>query len=404
MIAFNLKTPTRRLLFLICLFSLSSWACLNTPCQVNPDCQYTYQVPEQLNDGLETGSLQELGLDLDLITRGLERVYKGKYNEFHATLIYKNKKLILEEYFEGHQYQWDGSSHHGDYVTWDLNMPHHIMSCTKSITSLCVGLAIEKGFIDNVHQSIFDYLPDHQALKTDGKEQITIEHLLTMTSGLEFKEWDAPYSSTENDIIALWFPPCEDPITCILQKPLLHEPGTTFNYGGGNQIVLGEILRHASGMGIDDFAEQYLFGPLGITGAEWASRFENGVIEAAGSLVLKPRDMLKIGVMVLNEGVWNGERILSKQWIDKSASTYGNNTGIRVPGAESKRKGYSYSWWTYDLDHEEQTMEVFRASGWGGQRIIVVPKLDAVVVFTGGNYTTKVKSHSLLDKYLLPAM
>jgi CubicO group peptidase (beta-lactamase class C family) len=399
-----LKTQNRRALLFLCLLSTCLLNCNQGPCQIDPDCHYTYQVPEQLNDGLETGSLDELGLDLNQITRGIERVYKGKYNELHAALIYKDSKLVLEEYFEGHQYQWDGPGHHADYITWDQSIPHHIMSCTKSITGLCVGLAMEKGFIDNVNQSIFDYLPDHQPLKTDGKDRITIEHLLTMTSGLEFREWDAPYSSSENDIIALWFPPCEDPVTCILQKPLLHEPGSTFNYGGGNQIVLGEIIRHASGMGIDEFARQYLFEPLGITEADWGSRFENGVIEAAGGLVLRPRDMLKIGVMVLNEGVWKGERIISKQWIDKSATTYGDNTGIRVPGTESSRKGYSYSWWTYRLGHDRETIEVFRASGWGGQRIIVMPELEAVVVFTGGNYTTKVKSHNLLEKYLLPAM
>ncbi|GAI75741.1 unnamed protein product, partial [marine sediment metagenome] len=213
-----------------------------------------------------------------------ESVSKGsnKYFPENSMLIFKDNKLVFEEYFEGHKYKWDAPKHHGELVTWDRTMLHDVKSVTKSITSTCIGIAVDKGFIESVHQSIFDYLPEHQHLNTDGKDKITIEHLLTMTSGLEWNEWGAPLSSPANDIVGLWFPPCEDPITCVLQRPLVDEPGTSFTYNGGGMNVLGEIIKNATGMNIDEFSGKYLFEPLETDSFDWWQRFENGVIEASG--------------------------------------------------------------------------------------------------------------------------
>jgi CubicO group peptidase (beta-lactamase class C family) len=134
-------------------------------------------------------------------------------------LIFKDGKIVFEEYFMGHRYKWDGTNHHGILVTWRKSMLHHFQSVTKSITSACIGIALDKGFIKSVDQSIFDYLPEHQHLKKNGKEKITIEHLLTMTSGIDWNEWNAPYSSKDNPIIGIWFSE-KDPITYILDRPL----------------------------------------------------------------------------------------------------------------------------------------------------------------------------------------
>ena len=159
-------------------------------------------------------------------------------------LIVKDDKLVFEEYFKGHKFKYDSANHHGELVTWDRNRLHYIMSVTKSITSACVGIAIDHGFIKSVHQSIFDYLPEHQRLNQDGKDKITIEHLLTMTSGLEWNEWALPYSNLKNDVIMLAL--VEDPVTYVLNKPLLDEPGKSFKYADGNNILLGEIIKNAT--------------------------------------------------------------------------------------------------------------------------------------------------------------
>ena len=371
-------------------------------CESEPVIQYTYTQPENINDGLNVGSLDEVNIDLALIEKAVNDINRGKFKEVHSLLIFKDNRLVLEEYFQGHKYQWDAPDHHGELVTWDRSMLHEIMSDAKSITSICIGIAIDKGFIESVHQSIFDYLPEHQHLNTDGKDKITIEHLLTMTSGLEWDEWSAPLSSPDNDAIGIWFSD-KDPITFILERPLVHEPGTSFNYSGGNMIVLGEIIRYATGMDIDEFSGKYLFGLLGIDSFDWWNRFENGVIEAAGGLKMTPRDMVKIGVTFLNEGIWNGERIISEQWVEKGAAPFAGNKGIDVPGTAKKDVGYSYSWWTKTYSNSGKEIHVFYAGGWGGQNIVVFPELNSVDVTTGGTYASSTRIFTLLEKYIIPA-
>jgi CubicO group peptidase (beta-lactamase class C family) len=368
-----------------------------------PSIPYTYQPPQNINDGLDVGTLDEVSIDSELIEKAVNGINRGKYKEVHSILIFKDDKLVLEEYFEGHKYQWDAPNHHGELVTWNRSMLHDIHSVTKSITSACIGIAIDNGFIESVHQSIFDYLPEHQHLSTDGKDRITIEHLLTMTSGLEWTEWNAPYSSRDNPIIEIWFQDAEhnkDPFTFVLEGLLIDEPGTSFRYFGGNQIVLGGIIENATQMDIDEFSAEYLFEPLQIDSFDWWLRYESGVIEAASGLKMTPRDMVKIGVTYLNNGVWNEERIVSEEWVEKSAKPFGNNKGIDVPGTGKRNVGYSYSWWTKEYPESD----TFYAGGWGGQNIFVFPELNAVIVTTGGTYTSSTRTMSLLERYIIPAL
>jgi CubicO group peptidase (beta-lactamase class C family) len=371
-------------------------------CVLEAPGQYTYQPPEKIQDGLVTGTLEAVNLNERHLAEAVNEVRRGRFKEVHSILISRNDKLVFEEYFQGHQYQWDGPAHHGSWVTWDRTMLHQIASDTKSITSACIGIAVDKGYIKSVHQSIFDYLPEYQYLNTGGKEAITIEHLLTMTSGLAWDEWSIPLSSPANDIIGLWFN-CEDQIACILERPLVDDPGTHFTYCGGNMILLGEILRNASGMKIDAFSREYLFGPLGIDSIDWFIRYPSGVIESAGGLKLTPRAMLKIGVTYLHRGIWEDQRILPEEWVAKSARPYQNNSGIRVPKEGSGRNGYGYSWWVHDFRHRGNRSRMFYAGGWGDQLIMVIPELNAVVVFTGGNYTSKRSAFRIFRRYILPA-
>ncbi len=372
-----------------------------------PSIQYTYQPPDNINDGIDVGTLGEVGIDSELIERAVNDINRGKYKEVHSILIFKDGKLVLEEYFEGHKYQWDAPNHHGELVAWNRSMLHCVHSVTKSVTSACIGIAIDKGFIESVHESIFDYLPEYQHLSRDGKDKITIEHLLTMTSGLEWMEWNAQYSSRDNPIIEIWFQEAEQnkhPFTFILEGSLIDEPGTSFRYFGGNQIVLGGIIENATQMDIDEFSAEYLFGPLGIDSFDWWSRFESGVIEAAAGLKMTPRDMVKIGVTYLNNGVWNGERIVSEEWVEKSTIPFADNKGIDCPGTDRKNVGYSFSWWTKTFSDFGEEIRMFLAGGWGGQRIIVFPELNTVVVLTGGTYTSSTRIISLLERHIIPAL
>ena len=170
-----------------------------------------------------------------------------------------------------------------------------------------------------------------------------------MTSGLEWNEWGASYTNLENDTFKLWVD-CEDQITCVLEKPFIDEPGTSFNYSGGGMVVLGEILKNATNMSIEDFSGNNLFEPLGIEPPIWA-KYESGVIDGSGGIEITPRDMANICLTFLNKGVWNGEQIISEQWVEKSATAFPGNTRINVIGEDSGRVGYSYTWWTKQYSH-----------------------------------------------------
>ena len=381
---------------------ISILAIFNASCKLDISGQYTYQPPGNNNDGLEVGAFDEVNIDETLIIKAVNRIHRGSFGEVHSILIYKDGKLVLDEYFQGHKYQWDAPGYYGELVYWNRNMAHQIMSCTKSFTSACIGIAIDLGFIDNVHQSIFDYLPDHQYLKTNNREYITIEHLLTMTSGLAWNEWGAPHGTSANDIDMLYFD-CEDPIACVLQKPWWSVPGEKFTYNGGGMVILGEILKNATNMNIEEFSMKYLFEPLNINKPLW-TQYGNGMFDAAGSLILTPRDMIKLGVTYLNDGVWNGKSIISSEWVENSSGTYNQNKDIKIPIDDSGRNGYAYSWWTSNLSHSCDKLEMFRADGWGGQNIMVLPDQNTVVVFTGGNYQSKTKEFKILKKYILPAI
>jgi CubicO group peptidase (beta-lactamase class C family) len=299
----------------------------------------------------------------------------------------------------------------GTWVHWDEDSRHIIMSAGKSLTSACIGIAIKEGFIESVDQSIFDYLPDHQYLNTDGKDAITIEHLLTMTSGLAWDEWGASYLSPENDATRC-YTQRDDLIACVLEMPLVSEPGEDYTYTGGGMTVLGEIIKNATGMDIEAFANKYLFTPLGIDPVEWR-RFDSGIIYGGGEQYLTPREMVKFGVTYLNDGVWDGRQIISEQWVEKSATPYPGpdnswfNHFLRpIPPSDSTwgPRGYAYNWWTHQFSDSGEKIPVFYASGWGDQNIFVIPDQNAVVVFTGGNYSSMKTVIKILKGYVIPAL
>lgn len=364
---------------------------------------YLYQPPQKLNDSLETGTLDEVGIDSQLVINAASRIRDGKYGEVHSMLIYKDGLLVFESYFKGHEYQWDASKHFGDLVSWDVNTPHYAHSVSKSITSMCVGIAIAQGFIADVHQSIFDYLSDYQYLKTEENKHINIEHLLSGTSGLLWSEWNAPLSSMENDQIAVWFHE-EGPLDFVLSRPMIAVPGTHFIYSGGNIELLGVIVENASGMPFEDFSAKYLFEPLGIDSAHWHTIYPTGEVHAAGGLRIRPREMVKLGATMLNKGIWDDREILPVDWVTSSMYPYGGNTGINIPGEDMKGMGYSYAWWTRQIEYKGREISWYSANGWGGQKIIVLPELNSVVVFTGANYTKKVRQYEIMERFILPAI
>lgn len=270
-------------------------------------------------------------------------------------------------------------------------------STTKSITSLLVGIALDAQVLSSVSTPIASYLnadyPNTPALK----QGITIEHLLTMSSGLACDDWDALSPGNEQKMYQQ-----TDWVQFILNLPSTASPGAVTQYCTGGPVTLGHILANATKQPVPTFANTQLFGPLGIasTSLQWADYKNHAQTDTGGHIRMRPRDMSKIGQLVLQGGKWNGVRVVSNAWITAATTHRRDFTQV------GNRGGYGYLWWLSKESYKSSTVDVIRADGNGGQYIFVIPALDMVAVFTGENYDSG-KAYlpfSLLTTYVLPAV
>lgn len=361
----HLRTIASFAIFLLIILVAGTLSCTENKEALQ---EYVYEVPVQTGDGWETASLSDVGMEEIPIIQYMNDLLNNLEHKVHGILIIKDGKLVLEEYFPGIAF------YHGPLTAFDRNVKHNMASVTKSFTAALLGLAIDHGFVQDVDQKVFSFFPEFSELNNLEKDNITLEHLLTMTSGLDWDESTYPYTDPRNDAVQLFNQ--IDPIRFVLNKPMAAEPGTSFQYSSGSTNVLGEIIRKASGLRADSFARDYLFSPLGITDYQWVE-LPNNVLFASGDLKLKPRDMAKLGDLFLHGGRWKGKQIISESWVSASVQSF---------IAASQDWDYGYHWWlqTYEVDGGQ--IESFSASGWGGQKIFVFPGLDMVVVTTAGYY------------------
>ncbi len=271
-------------------------------------------------------------------------------NSFRSMVVVRHGYIVLEEYFSP--------------VLYNMNNTHALYSATKSFVSCLFGIAMDMGFIDNVSQNLLDFFPNKTIANRDAmKESITLEHVLTMTSGFEWNE--SSYTNMDNDFFRMRA--SDDWAQYVLDRPMESEPGTTFFYNSGNSHLLATIINITTGMTPLSFADRYLFGPLGITRRAWLVD-SLGVNFGGADLALTPRDMAKFGLLFLQNGNWDGQQIVSEQWV--TASTQNSTTTYGW-------LNYGYQWW---IDPEYGTIS---ARGYMGQKIFILPDYDMVVVFTG---------------------
>tara|TARA_R110000850_G_scaffold80862_1_gene173469 strand:+ start:7777 stop:8874 length:1098 start_codon:yes stop_codon:yes gene_type:complete len=320
---------------------------------------YTYTQPQESNDGWETASLKEQGVDTARVYHLFSQMHQGG-NKVHSVLLVKDNKLIIEEYFNGQK----------------ANEQHDLRSATKSIISLLVGIALDKGYINSLDDPITTYLktPIPEKNLHPKKDSISLRHLLTMATGLDCNDWDPKSAGQEDRVYRK-----KDWIQYTLDLPLINEPGTVSQYCTMGVILMAEIISRASGMPIDAFAAKYLFEPLSITNVSWGHTSSKEVIASGKRLYMTSRDMAKIGQLLLNKGMWEDKQIVSSEWIKESTTTQTSITG----------REYGYLWWNIPLGREGQRVGTKVASGNGGQYIMVVPELDMVAVFTGGAYNSQ---------------
>ncbi|MCE0556485.1 serine hydrolase [Motilimonas sp. E26] len=248
-------------------------------------------------------------------------------------------------------------------------------SVTKSVTSLLVGIAIDKGFIHSVHDSIAMYLPDHTHLLGEYGKTVTIEDLLLMKSPIG----NMPLFAV-NDGQSAFSPQLEayfaapDPVEFILGFGAAESGIEGFNYGEGPATLVGRIIANATGVSVVEFAKQNLFLPMGIKYFEW-HLLADGSANTAGGLVLTSWDMLKIGELVQNNGAWSGDQLVNAHWIKSSIAPH--------ISTRSTWSQYGYYWWSNVFKLKGKDITVMAARGFKGQFILVIPELKATIAING---------------------
>ena len=297
-----------------------------------------------------TSTPEEQGMD----STNLDDVYdevRDAGARIRSFLVVRHGYLIAEEYFTP--------------VLYDVDDLHIVYSVTKSVVSCLIGIAIDQGFIDNTSQLLLDFFPDMTIEnRTAWKEEITLEDVLQMRSGLL---WDEDDYSGPNDFFAMTASP--NWVQYVLDRPMDNEPGSTFYYNSGNSHLLAAILNVTTGMSPLAFADQYIFDPLRITTRVWLTD-PQGINFGGSNLNLKPQDMAKFGLLYLNNGTWDDQEIVSSDWVSRS------NTG---PPTGDDMTSYGFQWWLDDAE------DWYSARGYNGQYIFVVQEHDITVVFTSDN-------------------
>lgn len=297
----------------------------------------------QENQGQEASPIQAK------VNAIIAQAQNGVYGNIHSLLVLKGDELIAEEYFGG----------------YTADSIHFQYSVTKSISSLLMGIAMDQGHLNSVDQKLYELFPEYAgdiAHWNDEKADISLENVLTMSAGFQWDEWTYTYTDTRNDANKLIR--SDDLMKFVLDLPMAYKPGSRFTYNSGCSMLLSGIIENSTGMSPEAFARQNLFDKLGITEWRWEqgkdSKFNSG-----WGLHLKPADMLKIGKMVRDGGLWEGEGVVSKEWLEASQTNHISS--------------YGYQWWL--------SQGFFSARGWGGQIIAIVPSDSLVVVTTAANFS-----------------
>jgi CubicO group peptidase (beta-lactamase class C family) len=324
-------------------------------------------IPARLPDywpteGWRTSTAEEQGVDSAHLQAMIDAI-KDQHLEIHSVLVVRNGYIIAETYF----------------APYSKKTRHPIYSVTKSVISALIGIAIQLGHIDGIDERVSDLLPERELAQQDGrKAAMTLEHLLAMTTGLDWEDGGRTFQEMYRS---------GDWVDYVLDRPITEEPGSQFNYCSGCSHVMSAIIQERSGMGTLEFAQKYLFGPLGITDAPWSTD-GSGIPIGGWGLQMSSRDMAKLGYLYLNDGVWDGVHIIPTEWVELSLSQH-----IRA----SEELFYGYQWWI------EPSSGAYAAIGLGGQMVYVIPDLDIVVVFTAGLDDTSVL-FALIDDFVLPAV
>lgn len=334
---------------------------------------YTYKAPPEIVDGWQTNNLTQLGIDATPLETLIDNINNKRAGFLHvdSLVISYDGELVLQE-------QLRSSLDFADDWAGNRDVDLHVLnSVTKSYTSALIGIAIDQQLISSVDVKVHDYFSHKLPIDnwTEDKQNITLENWLNMRHGYTWDEWNVSYLDSNN--LNSQMNNTGDPIQFLLDRPMSTEPGTTFAYSTGVSFGIGRILQLATGMSVENFLVDNLLTPLNISDYDFWSLDRQ--LHTGSALYLTTRDMAKFGQLFLDGGVWNGEQIISEQWVETS-------TQQRIDLNETGSFGYGYQWWMGEFEANGQAYRSFYANGYGGQFIFVFPELQLVVALTGSAY------------------
>jgi CubicO group peptidase (beta-lactamase class C family) len=304
-------------------------------------------------DGWRYSSPEEQGMNNDTLNAMMDLIEEQEF-PIHSVLVIKNGYAVYERY--PHEY----------YPAGHLKLLH---SVTKSFASSLIGIAIQQGLLSGVNETVLSFFPEYTIANPDPrKDAMTIEDLLTMTPGLEWDEWSYPYEDAENNTLRVMMN-SPDAVQYVLDRPMSHTPGEHWVYNGGASLLLAAIIQQISNQTTHEFAQQYLFDPLGFSLSVWYTT-SGGWCNSFGGLRLNTRDIAKLGFLYLNNGTWNGTQILPADYVANATEP------IDLANPLGPSFGYGWHWWT------RSDLGIYFAYGRYGQKIMVSPEHDLVVAFT----------------------
>ncbi|MDA3918303.1 MAG: serine hydrolase [Deltaproteobacteria bacterium] len=314
----------------------------------------------------QTSAPEEQGMQSHVLAQMLEHI-KDKSLQIESISIVRNGYMVMDAYF------------------WPFlkTRKHIIHSCTKSIMSALIGIAIDKGYIKSVNQPITDFFSDKTVAKMDElKQSITLENLLMMASGLKCQDsylygWKGLFAMRSSPNWAQY----------VLELPMAEPPGEKFEYCNGVSYLLSVIIQNTTKMRTLEFATKYLFRPIGISDIGWA-KSPQGIDIGYGEMHLRPSDMVRFGWLFLNKGRWDSKQIIPSAWVEKSTQGHIDATLFDQ---------YGYQWWIDSKGY-------YAAVGYKGQRIFIIPEKNMVAVFTGDlTGRESLMAKKLFENYIIPA-
>jgi CubicO group peptidase (beta-lactamase class C family) len=331
-------------------------------------------------DGWSRIDAKDAGFASDLEARLDKAIADKRVWNLHGLVVLRNDRLVLELYFEGED-EARGTAEIG-HVTFKPETIHDLRSCSKSIVGLLYGIALQQGKVPPPQAPLFSAFPDYADLADkEGRDRLTIQHVLTMTMGTDWDESSLPYSDPRNSEIAMDNAP--DRYRYILERRVVDTPGAHWTYCGGATALLARLIAKGSGKTLHQFARENLFDPLGMGPTEWATGRDGEPFAASGAR-MSVRDLARIGVMMLHGGKVGEDAVVPAEWMMRCVTP-------AISADEIRR--YGYQWFVLDIAFGKpkgwavgRLERMWMAQGEGGQRLFVLPALELVVAITAGNY------------------